>query len=300
VPRGGCGCAVDTARGPQIEFFCPNALYFPIRTLAYCDARLIADARMTNPGKVKAAPILQSDSDAVGEARLFDKTAGDVPALSHLVQHLLEQELYVADRIGRMLHDHLGPALAAVRMHIDLLKPVAGVPANTDRSVEIDAIDALLDEAISDVRRMLDELHLPSLAGRGLATALEHEMLRLKKADQVVDVLLEAEESLRLMRWPTAVEVGAFMIAREAMDNALHHEGVSLIRVVLTGSVGCISLQVIDDGRGSPAVPAGPSRLLLTLTTMRERARAMGAQLAVSVVAGGNTCVRLDWEAQAA
>lgn len=255
---------------------------------------------MTNLGKGEAAPIRQRDSDAVGEARLSDAPASDAPALSHLVQHLLQQELNAADRMGRMLHDHLGPALAAVRMHIDLLKPVAGVTATTDRSAEIEAIDALLDEAISGVRRMLDELHLPSLAGRGLVTALEHEMLRLEKAGHAVDVLLEADESLRTMRWPTVVEVGAFMIAREAMDNALHREGVSLIRVVLTGSGGRISLQVIDDGRGSPAAPAGPSQPLLALTTIRERARTIGAQFAVSVMAEGDTCVRLDWEAQAA
>ena len=197
-----------------------------------------------------------------------------------------------------MLHDHLGPTLAAVRMHIDLLKPIAAQPSDTDRSAEIDAIDALLDGAISGVRQMLEELHLPSLAGRGLVTALEHEMLRQETAGNAVDLLLETEESLRQMRWPSSVEVGAFMIAREAMDIAVRHAGASLIRVVLTGSAERIDLQVLDDGCGISSSPGSEPNSSLGITTMRERARVMGAQFSLSAAADGGTSVTLHWEAK--
>ncbi len=98
-------------------------------------------------------------------------------------------------------------------------------------------------------------------------------------------------------RWPADVEYGSFMIAREAIANALQHARSSLIRVVLTGSAQVLTLEVIDDGSGIPAALRDGRPGHLGMVGMRERAIAIGGRLEISGSTGGGTCIRLHWEA---
>lgn len=88
-----------------------------------------------------------------------------------------------------------------------------------------------------------------------------------------------------------------FMIAREALLNALRHADALTITVRLDGDEFQLELSVSDDGRGLQAA-AGTDGL--GLIGMRERALAIGAELRIDGRVGHGTMVALTWEADEA
>jgi signal transduction histidine kinase len=82
-------------------------------------------------------------------------------------------------------------------------------------------------------------------------------------------------------------------IVREAVTNAVRHGGAKHIDI-LFASDGSPSLRVFDDGVGfDPARVADSGRL--GLVSMRERAEAIGASLAVRSAPGQGTTVEVLW-----
>lgn len=78
-------------------------------------------------------------------------------------------------------------------------------------------------------------------------------------------------------------------VANEAIGNALAHAEPDRIVVQLDQTLGLIRLRVSDDGRGfDPAAVARVSRRL-GLTSMRERAAALGGTLRVDTAPSAGT-----------
>ena len=96
------------------------------------------------------------------------------------------------------------------------------------------------------------------------------------------------------MRWPAEVEYGAFMIAREAVENALRHARATALAVRLSGAALALQLQVEDNGVGMATMATGRSGHLGILG-MHERAHAIGAALAVESAQEHGTRVQLNW-----
>jgi signal transduction histidine kinase len=85
-----------------------------------------------------------------------------------------------------------------------------------------------------------------------------------------------------------------FRIAQEALHNALRHAGARAVRVRLEERPGEVVLSVADDGRGfDPDAPALRSRSL-GLTSMEERAAALGGTLRIASARGAGTTVDLE------
>jgi signal transduction histidine kinase len=83
-------------------------------------------------------------------------------------------------------------------------------------------------------------------------------------------------------------------IAQEPIHNALRHSGAGRIAVVLERAPGGIVLTVSDDGSGfDPDDPELRSRHL-GLTSIEERAAALGARLQIRSAPGRGTVVSLE------
>lgn len=171
-------------------------------------------------------------------------------------------------RLQRDLHDGLGPQLTAVTLKMD----AARNRVHTDP----DGAAALLTEssadaraAVKDVRRLVYALGDPSLEALGLTAALRDYADRFQRSSDGLTVTFSAPPSFVAL--PAAVEVAAFRIATEALNNALRHGHASRCHVDL--AIGeALLLVVEDDGCGVPAGWA-PG---VGIRSMSERATELG------------------------
>jgi signal transduction histidine kinase len=97
------------------------------------------------------------------------------------------------------------------------------------------------------------------------------------------------------MRWPSEVEYAAFMVVREAVENALRHSGASSVSVRLAGRALSLHMEVADNGGGF-SEDSSQTKGHLGILGMHERAHAIGAQVSIDSTASQGTRVRFDWE----
>jgi signal transduction histidine kinase len=220
--------------------------------------------------------------------------------LSDLARRLMEQEQTTTRRLAQSLHDQLGQTLAVARLKLDAC--MANHAAQMPHTLQVQAqeISQTIDRAVHEVRQVLADLRPPLLEAHGLADALENEIASGAAAGSGrVDVLLEVAEEATGLRWPPDVEHAAFMVAREAVANALQHASATLVRVVLSGCGQGLRLQVVDDGVGFSLPLGTPRGAHLGMVGMRERCLAIGARFETTNTSAGGACVTLLWQPQA-
>lgn len=224
--------------------------------------------------------------DAGAPAAPHHEAAAARDALTRLNRRLLDQERQSSRRLAQSLHDELGQTLAALRLHWDAAR---GTEAAGREAVGA-RIAPLIVLANSQLRGLLAELRPPLLDELGLAAALDNEVRQHQGGE--ARVALRVGRAAQLQRWPAEVEYAAFMIAREALANALRHAGAGSLRVGLDGDEALLEVVVEDDGRGFEAGTAADGA---GLAGMRERALAVGASLHIDGRPGHGTMVAMTW-----
>ncbi len=95
---------------------------------------------------------------------------------------------------------------------------------------------------------------------------------------------------------PPAVNVSAYRIVQEALTNVLKHAGPAHAEVTVGCTDSAVTIEVTDDGRGSPAPPAVQGEAEVGggqgLVGMRERVALFGGDLRAGPRAGGGFTVR--------
>jgi signal transduction histidine kinase len=194
-------------------------------------------------------------------------------------------------RLRRDLHDSLGPSLGAVTLRIETARNLASRnPAEADRLLEQATSDVA--GVLADVRRLVHDLRPPALDELGLVRAIDQLARRLESAELTISVVDEGLDGIPL---PAAVEVAAFRIASESVNNVVRHSGarrctvrLSFTEAVRWGPTHALVVEVRDDGRGIPGdVAAGVGML-----SLRERAAELGGAVSVECPHGGGTVVR--------
>jgi two-component system sensor histidine kinase DegS len=130
----------------------------------------------------------------------------------------------------------------------------------------------------------------PLRGGVGLAPAVRRLLDEVAPAQPSGLLVLGAERRL-----PDTVELTAYRIVEEALDNAVRHSGAARVEVVLRFSESRVLALVKDDGQGFD-LAAARARLArghgFGLISMAARAQLAGGQLDVRSVIGAGTEVR--------
>jgi signal transduction histidine kinase len=193
------------------------------------------------------------------------------------------------NRLARELHDSVSQKLFG----LVLTAEAAATLLERDSSAAADQVARLLElaqEALTELRELIFELRPPSLEQEGLAATLRKqvEMLRRVHGREIELRIAGAADCA-----PEA-EADVLRVAQEALANALRHAGAERIELRMEARDGRLLVVVADDGAGfDPADPALRARRL-GLTSMEERARALGGTLAVVSRVGEGTTVTLE------
>jgi signal transduction histidine kinase len=188
-------------------------------------------------------------------------------------------------RLAREIHDGVVQDLWLARLtHGDLLR----APDLPDGSRELAArVDGILEDALAEARQAIIVMQprADDSFGALLARLVEDYGDRFGQAIEYssvgASVQLDSRAQAELLR-----------ICREALANARKHADATLVRVELRTDQRQLWLRVSDDGRGFD--PERVPRNRLGLQAMRERARGLGARLAIDSADGSGTTVTVE------
>ena len=189
-------------------------------------------------------------------------------------------------RLRRDLHDGVGPSIAALALQVETARDLAQEDPQAATAL-LDRLAPRINAVVADVRALVHELRPPTLDELGLAAAVRELGARLSGATQVEVVAAD------LGPLPAAAEVAAYRITGEAVTNAVRHADADRVVVTLGRDDGCLTVSVVDDGRGLADGAGGG----VGLSSMRARSEELGGTFSlVSDATGTTVTARLPLE----
>jgi signal transduction histidine kinase len=183
--------------------------------------------------------------------------------------------------LRRELHDGIGPALAGIGFGLAAADNLVG----TDPA----AARALVTRLSGDLRERLDDVRALARAMREGAThfdlGADLQALARDFSAAGPTITVDAADAARV---PVGLRRTLYLIAAEALHNAVRHADAESIRVSVSVPAE-VELSIVDDGRGGVSQSASG----VGLATMRERAAEAGAWFDLTSPAGRGTAVRV-------
>jgi len=200
-------------------------------------------------------------------------------SLSMIQQHERERRA-----LSLYLHDETAQLFTAVKLQLGVIRE----QAESDLQERLGRVLALMDEGLSSIRNLTEDLRPSLLDDLGLLPAL-----RSLAADVAVQtglaVSLDVPETLPPVGGDA--ELAVFRALQESLSNVVQHAGARRVSVTVRVHDGQVVLEVQDDGDGLPVDGAPPSGGHLGLTGMRERLVAVGGSLDLANGTGGGARV---------
>jgi len=238
-------------------------------------------------GTLRAGPRSPREPLSARDLALLGQLSGPLAAVVAAHQHLLDlqksREAAVVAReeerrrVRLDLHDGVGPLLSAIVTHADVVRLRSADGASSLDGL-LARIQHLSRDAVSGLRRVIDDLQPVGLDELGLGGALEEIAAVLTE-----DAGMRIEVAVPAIALSAAVELALYRIGAEALSNAVRHAGASHVVVRVGLSDVAAVLEVVDDGHGIGST----ARIGVGMTSMRSRAEELGGTFAVISDAGG-------------
>jgi signal transduction histidine kinase len=221
-------------------------------------------------------------AEALAELRLAYRRLG------HLHERVEATKEAERSFLARELQDELVQTLSELKLRLQLdMGGPAPAPAPAAEPI------VLVDQLITQVRRMSGNLRPPLLDEVGLVPALR-AYLEAQAALSGVAIYFEAtdEDGEPL---PSDLEIACFRVVQESITNVLRHAAASRVDVQVVRNARTVSMSIRDDGRGfDPAVlddaaVAGH----LGVVGMRERVRGLAGVFGLRSRPGEGTIVEI-------
>ena len=212
----------------------------------------------------------------------------DVTPQRELELRMIEISGHEQRRIGSDLHDSLGQDLTGISLLLEQCRSRAA-RGDPELAAGLEEISAHLRHTLQAVRSLAFGLCPVGVDGAGLGEALRRLVARYEvpgKWNCDIDIRGSGDASIN-----TDAATHVFMVAQEALSNAVRHGHASRASLQLEVRGRSVELTVDDNGVGIPADMNGTKGMGLAL--MRYRARLIGGTLAVGAAPTGGTRVRL-------
>ncbi len=229
------------------------------------------------------------DEEDIDLLRAFAASAATAIGAAQTVRaERLQQQVEASEaerrRWARELHDGILQSLAAVRT--TLAAALQGAGEGRAEAVEAAAEGTVeaLEEQITELSRLINDLRPASLERLGLPAALE--ALAEESGNRgafAVETEIEVDEELT-----SDEERGVYRLVQEALTNVVKHSAASRATLSARCADGMAAIEVRDDGAGFDPEAPGAGRGLLG---MRERVAMLGGTLEIDSSPGAGTRV---------
>ena len=189
--------------------------------------------------------------------------------------------------MARELHDTAGQRAVAIQYAVQTVLASAEDSLDDGLRRQLTKVSHNCSEMVRELRRVSHGLYPPTLESLGLVAALRQ---LARDSDGHAKVTVSCARDLGARRFDPSVEIALFRIAQEALNNAQRHSKSDRVGLRLQLRDDRLHLVVRDDGAGFR--PEDAEGRGLGLTTMRERAQAVGGELQIDS-RKGNTRVHV-------
>jgi signal transduction histidine kinase len=182
-------------------------------------------------------------------------------------------------RLERDIHDGIQQRLVSIALQLRAADMTA-VDESPELRAELARVEDAMGAAIDELRELSRGLHPALLSESGLEPALK---ALARRSAVPVQLAVRVESPL-----PDGVEVAAYYVASEALNNAAKHADASRVDIRMERTPGGLDIEIRDDGVGG-ADPTRGSGLI----GLSDRVTALGGTLGVTSPAGEGTSVRV-------
>lgn len=209
--------------------------------------------------------------------------------LRELAQHINTARETERARLARDVHDVLGGMLTSMKM--DLARIVRRTAAPEQAELHRIAVDlvGLMQDTIDTARSISERMRPATLDLLGLPAALKQAVERFG-ARHGVEAATDIEPDLPALPPDTATQL--FRLVQEGLTNIARHAHAQRVELSLRRQGDAFALRLVDDGCGLHAAPRRPGAI--GLFSMAERAREIGARLAIDSPPAGGTVVSVE------
>jgi PAS domain S-box-containing protein len=192
-------------------------------------------------------------------------------------------------RIGRDLHDSLGPHLAAIGYAASFLTNELRRGDQLEEAEQAERIRQMVGEAMSHAHELARGLVPVQMGGSVLCQALED---LARTTSRLRGILVYFQQTGDPQAETVEDGVHLYRIAQEAVNNSARHGGATRVTIILSRTNGALRLTVVDDGKGMTSLRAGMSGI--GLPSMRYRAQSLGGELKIEANPDGGTIVSCE------
>lgn len=261
--------------------------------------RLADDARRQAHAELEALVAERTTELRTANAALEHQIAECRLARAGIDQHRrqlqqLASELSLAEarerrRIAEDLHDHIGQALAFIKINIAQFR---GNAVFCGFESAIDEMVGILDQTIRYTRNLTVEISPPALYELGFEAAVDGLAERFSRKHGLA---VELETTSGVAALPDPVAVLLYKSIQELLTNVAKHARARRAVIGIGHESGLLRVEVRDDGVGFDprALESGAVSDHFGLFNIRERIRYLGGTMEVRSVAGGGTTVVL-------
>ena len=192
--------------------------------------------------------------------------------------------------LARELHDDTIQALIAVNQRIQLIS----MNAPESQKIAVSELEALVQQSMNNLRRMIRGLRPIYLEDLGLVASLE---MLVREMAQSASLPIAFNAKGQEIRLDSLSELSIYRMVQESLNNVVHHAHAQHAWVELNFRETGVSIQVRDDGNGF-VVPDHPGEFPkkghFGLLGLHERSELIAAQLSIESKPGNGTTIRIE------
>jgi two-component system CheB/CheR fusion protein len=271
------------AMGMNIKRLVPEKLRVKARDLVRVSAKPIETQRRAKDGRILdvllTVTVLRDDKGQPVEVATTERDITEQKRAERELRGLHARSMSAEEterkRLSRELHDGVGQILSGVKFRLESLP--GELTLDEKAAGKIVKVGGLLSQAISEIRRVSQNLMPSELVDLGLEPALR-TLCREFKERAGVPVTLKAVNVPADLS--SGLALGLYRITQEALNNIGKHSKADLAGVELSRKGKELILRVSDDGVGfTPGAKRPVDGRGIGLGSMRERAELLGGSL---------------------
>jgi signal transduction histidine kinase len=193
------------------------------------------------------------------------------------------------NRLARDLHDAMAQNLFSLSLTAEAAAGL--VRSDPERAAEqMQQVQELAHRTQAELRSLVFGLRPPQLDDDGLVTTVGKHLEVLSRAHGLkVDLRSRGDAVLE-----PRVERELYRVVQEALNNVVRHAHAKSVTVDIEFRESAVNVVVRDDGDGFDPAARSIRERRLGLTSMRERAQALGGSLHIDSSPGAGTTVRVE------